>query len=171
MPENMTKYPSSIDIKKVLTLVASITDQEFLHSNAGRTIDEEGCISLFRPDASIDGLVSAQLGTLDLESGEEMTFSICTDNLYSVAVDASAVAGIIQKNGMLVVSPGKVVMPASTAGDLLGTVVNCGGLVSANAIVKRNGTFVLTASSSGDVQVKDTDSFVTTDSAVSYYEN
>ncbi|NTV27049.1 MAG: filamentous hemagglutinin N-terminal domain-containing protein, partial [Chlorobiaceae bacterium] len=163
---------ASVNVGSLVASTMSIGDRDFLngtyHFNRNGSIAgivnhanivaaDGGCVALFAPEVTSDGLISARLGSVMLASGEAITLGMGRDDLYSIAVDPSKVASAIENRGMIQADGGHVLMQASTAGELLGSVINNGGTVQARTAENRNGTIVLLGDmESGSVQVSGT---------------
>ncbi|MCE1274841.1 MAG: filamentous hemagglutinin N-terminal domain-containing protein, partial [Chlorobiales bacterium] len=163
---------ASVNVGSLVASTMSIGDRDFLNGtyhfnrngsiagivNHGNIVAADGgCVALFAPEVTSDGLISARLGSVMLASGEAITLGMGRDDLYSIAVDPSKVASAIENRGMIQADGGHVLMQASTAGELLGSVINNGGTVQARTAENRNGTIVLLGDmESGSVQVSGT---------------
>ena len=110
--------------------------------NRGKiTAADGGLVALLGSDMENDGVIATRFGSVLLASGEAMTLSQ-GDGLWSVSVDPSTVAGLVRNGKIIRADGGTVVMRASTAEGLVGSVVNTGE-VRARTIGGRNGRLVL----------------------------
>ena len=117
-------------------------------SNEGTiTAGPDGYVALLGGQVSNSGQVSAQLGSVALAAGSDVTLDFGGDGLLQVAVNAGAVQAQIESSGLIRAEGGRVVMTARAADDLISAVVNQSGTVQARGLVERAGVIEL----SGDV--------------------
>jgi filamentous hemagglutinin family protein len=149
---------SSVSVGGLVSTTMSIDTDEFMAgryhfkrngSTAGVvnegtiTAGDSGLVAFLATEVRNEGTIAAKFGTVAFAGGESVMLSLEGKDLYSIAVDASAVATRIQNHGIVHADGGRVVMRASTADVLLGSVINTDGIVTANSIGERNGTIML----------------------------
>ena len=114
-----------------------------------------GLVALFGTEIRNEGVIEARLGQVTLASAEALTLTR-GDGLWSVEVDPATVSALIENRGIIRADGGAVLMRASTADALSGSVVNTGE-VRARTIGERNGRIVLLGDmESGSVMVSGT---------------
>ena len=145
---------SSVNVGGLVASTMSISDSDF---NAGTwrftrgsstssilnqgsiTAADGGLVAFLGANVQNEGVIEARLGTTLLASGETATITFGNDNLYNVAVDPATVATMIDNKGIILADGGRVVMRASTASDLLRSVINTSGTVQARFLGEKNG--------------------------------
>src|SRR6266508_2604722 len=113
-------------------------------------ITANGRIILNNPAVVNQGTISAQLGTVHLSSGQQLTVDFSGDGLIRFAVDGALAAqpmgadgkplsSRVGNDGRIQADGGRVELTAKTAGDVLQNVVNNGGIIQARSLVKQGG--------------------------------
>ena len=109
-----------------------------------------GFIALSAPAVVNQGTILAQLGTVHLSSGQQLTVDFAGDGLVRFAVDG-ALAGQpmgadgrplssrVSNDGRIQADGGRVELTAKTAGDVLQSVVNNSGIIQARSLVNQGG--------------------------------
>jgi len=149
---------SSVNVGSLVASTMSISDGNFNSGNYrfqrnGSTASiinkgkiqaaEGGLVALLGTDIHNDGLIEARLGSVILATGEAATLTLSSDNLYSIAVDPSTVATLIDNKGIIQTDGGTVLMKASVAGDLVSSAINTSGVVRARSIGEKNGVITI----------------------------
>ncbi len=149
---------SSVNVGSLVASTMSISDGNFNAGNYrfqrnGSTASiinqgkiqaaEGGLVALLGTDIHNDGLIEARLGSIILATGEAATLTLSSDNLYSIAVDPSTVATLIDNKGIIQTDGGTVLMKASVAGDLVSSAINTSGVVRARSIGEKNGVITI----------------------------
>ena len=106
------------------------------------TTANAGLVALLAPAVHNEGIIEARLGSVLLGSGETITLTRGADALYSIAVDPLTVSALVSNGGIIRADGGTVIMRASTADGLAGSVVNTGE-VRARTIAEREGRILL----------------------------
>ncbi|NGY04612.1 filamentous hemagglutinin N-terminal domain-containing protein [Solimonas terrae] len=121
--------------------------------NAGViTASNGGFVVLAADQVGNSGLIQAQLGDIALASGSALTLNLDSEGLVNFSIDGAALsdAAGVRNLGTLAANGGRVYMSADVARQLIGTVVNNQGRVSAQSIEEHDGQIVLSASG-GDI--------------------
>jgi filamentous hemagglutinin family protein len=119
---------------------------------AGEKINNEG---LIQADLGSVVLGGAKTFVLDLNGDKLLSFAITTP-VAQLPADGTA---MVNNNGTLQADGGRVLMTASAAADVIGSVVNTSGLIQANSVSRINGEVVLEVAgmvqlqSSGSIQM------------------
>ena len=158
---------SRVDVGGLVASTMSIDEGEFMNGryrfersgstasvkNEGDiTAADGGLVALFGADVRNGGTIEARLGSVILAGGDSLTLTE-GEGLWGVAVDPSTVATLIENRNIVQADGGVVLMRASTADGLVGTVVNTGE-VRARTIGERQGRIMLIGDmESGRVEV------------------
>src|SRR6266566_4610003 len=109
-----------------------------------------GFIALSAPAVVNQGTISAQLGTVSLSSGQQLTVDFAGDGLVRFAVDGALasqpmgpdgrpLSSRVSNDGRIQADGGRVELTAKAAGDVLSSVVNNSGIIQARSIVNQGG--------------------------------
>ena len=109
-----------------------------------------GFIALSAPAVVNQGTITAQLGTVHLSSGRQLTVDFSGDGLIRFAVDGALAAqsmgadgkplsSRVSNDGRIQADGGRVELTAKTAGDVLQSVVNNSGIIQARSLVNQGG--------------------------------
>ena len=158
---------SRVDVGGLVASTMSIDEGEFMNgryrfersgstasvkNDGDITASDGGLVALFGADVRNEGTIEAKFGSVILAAGESLTLTE-GEGLWSVAVDPSTVATLIENRNIVQADGGVVLMGASTADGLVGTVVNTGE-VRARTIGERHGRIMLIGDmESGRVEV------------------
>ena len=115
----------------------SVVNQGSINAAAG------GYVALLGAQVSNQGVIVAQLGSVELAAGNAVTLDLAGDRLLSVQVDQGAVNALVDNGGLIRADAGQVVMTTQSAGSLLANAVNNTGVVQARTIDNVGGTIVL----------------------------
>ena len=88
-------------------------------------------------------VIAARIGSVALAAGNAFTLDVAGDGLLTVVVDAGAIDALVRNGGLIQADGGRVLMTALSAGELLPSAVNNGGVIQARTIENRNGTIRL----------------------------
>lgn len=103
-----------------------------------------------------NGRVQAPQGSVVLATSHGLKLDLVGDRLLSFNVEDTPVATQLVHQGITVADGGLVALNAAAAREVVGSVVNVGGLVQANSVSTNNGVVVLGAGAGGQVQVSGT---------------
>src|SRR6266508_3373939 len=109
-----------------------------------------GFIALSAPAVVNQGTISAQLGTVSLSSGQQLTVDFAGDGLVRFAVDGALanmpmgadgrpLSSRVSNDGRIQADGGRVELTAKAAGDVLSSVVNNSGIIQARSMVNQGG--------------------------------
>jgi len=110
-----------------------------------------------------EGVINANLGTVNLASGSEVTLNANNDGSIQVAVNKQILSNVYDKDGNKVsigvdnvgeinANGGQVYIQAEAVNDVFGTLINQAGVVKAGSMVEKNGKITLVSNSDGIVQ-------------------
>ncbi|WP_423759923.1 filamentous hemagglutinin N-terminal domain-containing protein [Burkholderia sp. NLJ2] len=114
---------------------------------------EGGAIALLGAQVKNRGLVQAQMGTVALAAGSDVTLNFDGSKLLSVQVDGRAVDALVSNERLLKADGGQVLMSARTANTLFQTVVNNQGAIEARTLRNSAGRITLDGYDAGTVNV------------------
>ncbi|RQB74123.1 GLUG motif-containing protein [Pseudomonas aeruginosa] len=113
-------------------------------SNLGHlTAAEGGSIALLGARVDNRGTIQAQMGTVALASGGDLTLNFSGDKLLDIRVDAGTIDALVQNGRMLKADGGQVLMTARATSTVLGSVVNNQGAIEARSLRGSAGKIVL----------------------------
>jgi filamentous hemagglutinin family protein len=116
-----------------------------------------GFAALVAPGVRNTGIITANLGTVALASGNTFTLDLYGDNLITLSVNDSIAAtvrdvatgrplrSLVSNTGTLKANGGIVVLTAAAARKVVDSVINNSGVIEANTIGTHNGRIVLGA--------------------------
>jgi len=121
------------------------------------TVPAGGFVTLSAPTVVNQGTITAQLGTVQLSSGRQLTVDFAGDGLVRFVVDG-ALAGQpltadgrtlsvgVSNEGHIQADGGRVELTAKAASDVLASVVNNSGVIEARSLVNHGGVIRLEGS-------------------------
>lgn len=122
--------------------------------NFGNLVAREGgSVALLGARVFNRGIVQAQMGTVALASGSDVTLNFDGGKLLSVQVDQGTVNALVSNEQLLKADGGQVLMNAKTADTLLRTVVNNQGTIEARTLRNTAGRISLDGYDAGTVNV------------------
>jgi len=104
---------------------------------------DEGLVALLAPTVHNEGIISARLGNVVLAGGERITLQAGADGRLQVALDQAEVKTLVENRHLIVADGGQVIMTASTADALAGSVVANTGTVQARTLSDKGGRILL----------------------------
>ena len=123
-------------------------------ANAGSiTASDGGFVVLLGDHVSNTGAIHANLGSVVLASGSQVTLDFTGDGLIQHSIDTAAIsdrAGV-EHLGSIMADGGHVVMDANVTRDLKASVINTQGLVQARRIVKDGAGGIYLTGRGGDI--------------------
>jgi filamentous hemagglutinin family protein len=173
-PDGILFGPSArVNVGSFLGTTHDIADSDFMAGKKNFTISgnpnvsivNQGAITaanggfaaLVAPGVRNDGIITANLGTVTLASGNAFTLDLYGDSLIKLQ-PGDAIAGsvrdvatgqklksLVQNAGKLKANGGTVVLTAVAAKKVLDSVINSKGVIEANSVGTRNGLVVFGA--------------------------
>ncbi|KVZ02767.1 filamentous hemagglutinin N-terminal domain-containing protein [Burkholderia stagnalis] len=122
-------------------------------NNGSITAAEGGSVALLGAKVHNQGTVTAQMGTVALGAGKDVTLNFDGNKLLSVQVNEGAVDALAANAGLLKADGGQVLMSARSANALLDTIVNNQGSIEAKTLRNTAGKIVLDGGEGGTVEV------------------
>jgi filamentous hemagglutinin family protein len=121
------------------------------------TAADGGYIALLGPNVSNQGVIVANLGTVALGAGQQISLDFAGDKLLNLIVNAGDVNAQAANSQLIRADGGTVIMTAKAASDLASGVVNNSGIVQARSLASHNGVIRLLGDMEhGSVQVSGT---------------
>lgn len=151
---------SKVDVGGLVASTLNITNADFNNgnyrftrngatgsiSNQGEiTAKDGGSIALLAPTVSNDGIIRAQLGTVAMAAGDQITLQAGANGLLNVHVDPATVRTLIENKQLIVADGGQVIMTGKAADALSASVVANTGTIQANTLQERDGKILLIA--------------------------
>ena len=113
-------------------------------TNQGQiTAADGGYVALLGGRVSNQGTVVAQLGSIALAAGSDISLDFAGDGLLGVTVNQGAIDALVHNGQALRADGGLVLMTARAANDLVQAAVNNEGIVEARTLQSRAGRIVL----------------------------
>ena len=153
-----------IHLNRLLMSTLDISDQNFLDQNFQFTANGSnshivnhglidaasgGYVALLGNSVQNHGTIIAQLGRVELASGNIITASFGNDNLLALEINAETLnnnasqTAAINNTGVIQASGGRVILQAKVAAELFTHAVNNQGIIEAHSISQANGTILL----------------------------
>lgn len=129
------------------------TSQAEVRNEGTLTASQAGSVALLGAQVNNQGVILAQMGSIALGAGDDITLNFDGNNLLNVQIDSAAAKALVQNGGLLKAGGGQVLMTARTAGDVLQTVVNNQGTIEATTLNNQAGRIVLDGGNNGTVNV------------------
>ncbi|BAX57549.1 GLUG motif-containing protein [Burkholderia stabilis] len=122
--------------------------------NVGNLVASEGgAIALLGAKVTNRGIVQAQMGTVALGAGSDVTLNFDGGKLLGVQIDKGILEALASNEQLLRADGGQVLMSAKTADTLLRTVVNNQGTIEARTLRNTAGRISLDGYDAGIVNV------------------
>ncbi|MGX1960583.1 GLUG motif-containing protein [Serratia proteamaculans] len=120
------------------------------------TAAQAGSVALLGARVSNQGVIQAQMGSIALGAGDDITLNFDGNKLLNLQVDGAAVNALVHNGGLLKAEGGQVLMTANAASDVLQTVVNNQGTITATTLSNQAGRIVLDGGNGGVVNMAGT---------------
>ena len=155
---------ASVDVGALVATTHSLSDADFLSGsttfsrqgatgsvvNEGRiTAAAGGYVALMAPEVRNQGVVSAQMGTVAMASGERVSLRFDdSHSLAGVLVTPSQIQALVDNRSAVIAPGGQIILSAQAADKLLGGVVRNSGSLEATGLAQVAGRVMLEASDS-----------------------
>jgi len=113
---------------------ASLTNQGLLNG---------GFVALLGNDISNSGTIVTTKGSAGLAAGNGVLLDLDSSGLVAIKIEQKDYNARISNSGVIESREGAVLMSASTANELLGSVVNNSGVIRATSMTEKNGQIVI----------------------------
>ncbi|RTL29833.1 MAG: filamentous hemagglutinin N-terminal domain-containing protein [Rhodocyclaceae bacterium] len=122
--------------------------------NAGSiSVADRGTVALMGGRVANNGTIRAQLGTVAMAAGEEMTLDLAGDGLSRLTVTRATLDALVANGGAVIADGGQVLLSARALAEISSRVVNQTGVVRARGLSERGGRIVLDGGDSGVTEV------------------
>ena len=155
---------ASINTGSFLASTGKMSDKDFLNgnyhihsaskdiiNNGSIVVDNYGYAALLGRKVVNNGVISANLGRVEIASGEAFRVSFYDNNLIGVSIEKGAADAYISNTGKITAEGGTIYMSAKGLSDLLKSTVNNKGVIYAGSITKDDGGRVVLSAEFGDV--------------------
>ncbi|MCG2678002.1 filamentous hemagglutinin N-terminal domain-containing protein [bacterium] len=171
---------SQVNVGGLVASTLNIANQDFLNGQyrfyheAGRNLSsvinegsliasDGGSVSLLGGAVKNKGLIVANLGSVNLASGEVITLNLDEEGLILAVVDEKVKENIyntdniridtgVENSGTISAEGGRVIITAEAVSGIFDTLINQEGIIEANSIVEHNGVIRLVSSSEGIIR-------------------
>ena len=144
---------AQVNVGGLVASTLNISDADFFagkrtFSGSGGAVTNQGAINadyvaLLGGQVSNEGVITAQLGTVALAAGNQITLDFNGDKLLNVQVEQGALDALAQNKQLIRADGGTVLMTAQAADALSTAVVNNTGVIEARSIENHNGVIKL----------------------------
>ena len=117
------------------------------------SVAERGTVALMGGRVANNGTIRAQLGTVAMAAGEEMTLDLAGDGLSRLTVTRATLDALVANGGAVIADGGQVLLSARALAEVSSRVVNQTGVVRARGLSERGGRIVLDGGDSGVTEV------------------
>lgn len=152
---------AQVDVNGLIAATADIRNQDFmagklrfsqpgnpdaLISNEGRiTAREAGLVGIVAPQVLNSGTIQANLGNIQLSSGDKFTVDLYGNGLMEVSVSDSMSTQLVQNSGTIRTAGGSIALTAADGRNIVDSLIQVDGELSAPSISKRKGKIVIAA--------------------------
>jgi len=157
---------SKTDVNGIIATTTDISDSNFMSGNMlfdikGKpdstvrndgiiTAGEAGLIGLVAPNVENNGVISANLGRVELASGDSFTVDFYGDGLIEVALSDDVASQLISNTGNI--EAGTIIMNAATGNKIVSSIIRADGELKTPVASQVNGKIVI----SGDIAKSNT---------------
>ncbi len=112
---------------------ASVINRGNIHASPG------GYVSLLGKTVANDGVISANLGTVAMASGQQITLNFGGNSLVDVTISKGALNALVSNKRAIIANGGQVIMTAKAADEVLSAQVNNSGIIQARTMASLTG--------------------------------
>jgi filamentous hemagglutinin family protein len=121
------------------------------------TVSDGGYVAFAAPLIANHGVINANLGHVQLASGEYFTVDLFGDGLIHLKVPEDQLSTAaqnyrIEHRGEIYANGGRILISAAAADHIVSSIISMDGLLQANSIADANGKIVLSANSNGTLE-------------------
>lgn len=123
-------------------------------NNGNISIKDSGYAAFVAPTVINNGVISANLGHVQLSSGDAFTVDLYGDQLINFKLPADKAAQLnrkykVENNGQIYADGGRILMTSADVDDVVSSVINMNGLAQANSVQEKNGQIIFSAGKNG----------------------
>lgn len=106
--------------------------------------DQGGYIALLAPEVVNSGVITSDMGTVALASGEKISLNFGDNlSLLDVTTTQSQIETLVENRNAIITSGGTVILSATAVNELRGGIVNNSGEINASNLVNKGGRIFL----------------------------
>ncbi|OYW14196.1 MAG: hypothetical protein B7X02_00595, partial [Rhodospirillales bacterium 12-54-5] len=150
---------SHVDVNRLVATTSNIANDAFMSGkftfdqpgNPGATIENRGTITakdaglvgLVAPNVINSGTISANLGHVQLSSGDSFTLDLYGDGLFSIAASDALQHQLVRNTGTINANGGRIDLTAAAARGQVDSLIEVDGELNANAVGAKDGKIYL----------------------------
>ena len=162
---------AQVDANSVIATTSNISNAKFLAGqmqfdqpgnptatveNRGRiTAKDAGLVGLVAPNVINSGTITANLGKIQLSSGDSFTLDLYGDGLMDVKVSDAVANQLVSNSGTLNAAGGQIRMSAAAGRQVVNSLIEVGGELNAPAVAEHNGVIEIFAEGTNAVAGND----------------
>jgi filamentous hemagglutinin family protein len=112
---------------------ASVINRGNIHASPG------GYVSLLGKTVANDGVITANLGTVAMASGQQITLNFGGNSLVDVTISQGTLNALVSNKRAIIANGGQVIMTAKAADEVLSAQVNNTGIIQARTMAALTG--------------------------------
>jgi filamentous hemagglutinin family protein len=160
---------SVVDVNGLVATTADLDTKRFMHGgklhfnkpgnpnasiiNEGMiTAQQAGLVGLVAPNVLNSGIISANLGRVQLASGDTTTVDFYGDKLLEVAVSDKVKSQLVANTGLLQAEGGTIALTAAAGRTIVHSLIDVAGELSAPAVAQHGGDIYIYAEGSNAVK-------------------
>ncbi len=177
---------AKVDVGGLVASTADIADENFMKGTLGFdrlgkpdaaiinhgsiTAKDAGLVGLVAPNVENHGVITANLGRVQLASGDTATVDLHGDGLIEIAVTDKVQSQLVVNTGSIKAEGGTIALTAAAGGDIVNSLIHAEGELLAPSIQQQNGKIIIAAEGRNAVadnnaeakNIKDGNSFIST---------
>ncbi|HEY7978961.1 MAG TPA: filamentous hemagglutinin N-terminal domain-containing protein, partial [Rhizomicrobium sp.] len=116
-------------------------DHGFVENQGNISVGANGLAAFVAPSVRNSGTINATVGRVALAAGTTYTLDLAGDHLVELGL--GSVKAVVDNSGKIVNPGGTIALTAKAAGQVVNSVVNVSGVVTASSVTKSGGTITL----------------------------
>ncbi|MBN8827984.1 MAG: filamentous hemagglutinin N-terminal domain-containing protein [Sphingobacteriia bacterium] len=134
---------ASVNVGSIVASTLDMLEKDSFKGKDGKiinygSINAKEIVALLGKEVINEGFIVAKMGVA-LASGSKIKLDFDGKGLINVVVDEPILNGLIENKKVIVVDGGKIIMRASTKGELFDAAIKNSGTIQANRVMKKNG--------------------------------
>jgi filamentous hemagglutinin family protein len=160
---------AQIDVNGLVATTADIDNDKFMNDktlafdkkgkanaaiiNEGTiTAKEAGLVGFVAPNVVNDGVITANLGRVQLASGDTAAVDMYGDGLMQIAVSDDVKSQLVANTGIIKADGGKIALTASAGKNIVNSLIVAEGALKAQSVGVKNGEIIISAAGSNAVE-------------------
>jgi filamentous hemagglutinin family protein len=158
---------SKVDVNSLVVSTANISDSDFMNAtgplnfnlpgnpnasiinNGTITAADAGLVGLVAPNVINNGTITANLGRVQLASGDTATVDLYGDGLMEIAVSNQVLSQVVQNNGLIQADGGKIALTAAAGSKVVNSLIANTGVLQAQTVAQENGVITIANATPG----------------------